>query len=162
MEWISLTTSLSSHGTLLYLTQWVELACHLRGQPAKSVSLTLSRSHIQTHLRKLFLSSSIWFPPSLSLSLVLFLVQRILFLAYYINLVIKSGYDHCRLGDMITNLPSLPWKPSPLIPAAWQMQPSPQLLTNYSMLPLLFGCFSVVEGILFLATRWCINPKNLL
>lgn len=42
IEWISLTTSLRSHSTHLYLTQWVESACHLRGQSANNVSYTLT------------------------------------------------------------------------------------------------------------------------
>lgn len=73
IERISLTTSLSSHSTLLYLTQWVELSCHLRGKPANSVSF--SHSQVQMHLRKLFLSSSLGLPPSL----VLFQVRKVLF-----------------------------------------------------------------------------------
>lgn len=61
IEWISLTTSLS-HGTLLYLTRWVELTCHLRGLPANSLSASFSHSLTQIHLRKLFLSSSLCLP----------------------------------------------------------------------------------------------------
>lgn len=73
IERISLTTSLSSQSTLLYLTQWVELSCHLRGKLANSVSF--SHSQVQMHLRKLFLSSSLGLPPSL----VLFQVRKVLF-----------------------------------------------------------------------------------
>lgn len=61
IEWISLTTSIGSHGTLLYLTQWEELTCHLRGLQANSVSFFHSQTLI--HLRKLFLSSSLCLPP---------------------------------------------------------------------------------------------------
>ena len=63
IEWISLTTSLSSHGTLLYLTQWVELTCHLCGQPANSDSVSFSHPQVQLCLHKLYLSSSLCIPP---------------------------------------------------------------------------------------------------
>lgn len=98
IEWISLTTGLSSHGTRLYLAQWVEFTCHLRGQPANSVSLSLSLSQVQMHSHKCFLSSS------LSSSFLFFLLCFVEYVRSYsqpinTNLLIKSRYNHCRLAD---------------------------------------------------------------
>lgn len=95
IEWISLTTSLSSHSALLHLTQWVELTCHLGWQlanPRLSVSFFFSHSQIQIFL--------IFLP----LSVFLLLLCLSDYVSSYsrpvnTNLVIKSGYDHCRLAD---------------------------------------------------------------
>lgn len=83
IEWISLTTSLGSHGTALYLTQWVELTCRSRGQPANSVSLPLflTLKHRYTSANCFFLPLS----PSLSLSLPCF---------FRVCTFLFSGYKH--------------------------------------------------------------------